>query len=299
MPGGPPPDPRFAIQFRRHKAEIEAYLDQTKKTVYTARDLQAAVRELRPSWRLSTVPVSAIVDLLIRESRLSIVKLTSEQYEAEQRHAWGTPSPFELALSLRGNTYLCHGTAVYLHGLLQDIPATFFVNKEQGPKEQFGKLSQEALDRAFASKPRQSNLAFSDETGRRYVVIAGKFTNRLEVGEISGPGGEQLSATKLERTLLDITVRPIYAGGVHNVLEAYRSARERVSVNLLLATLKKLGHLYPYHQAVGFYLERAGYSPRDLALARRPGLAFDFHLTHGIKDRNYSKEWRLYYPRGL
>jgi len=116
---------------------------------------------------------------------------------------------------------------------------------------------------------------------------------------VPGPAGELLDATKLERTLVDVAVRPVYAGGVHKVLEAYRAARERISVNLLMATLKNLGHLYPYHQAIGFYLERAGYDERALDLARRPGLEFDFYLAHGMKDTEFSTDWRLTHPRGL
>ena len=82
-------------------------------------------------------------------------------------------------------------------------------------------------------------------------------------------------------------------------LEAYQAARERISVNVLMATLKKLGHLYPYHQAIGLCLERAGYDARALDLARRPGLEFDFYPTHGMKDTELSREWRLVYPRRL
>jgi hypothetical protein len=290
---------RYAIQVRRHKAEIEVYLDQANRTAYTSRELEAIVREQRPSWHLATVPTAAIIDRLLRESRLSVVELTSADYGSENRFAWGTPSPFEIALSLRGNSYLSHGTAVFLHGLLQEIPATFYVNREQGPKPQLGNLTQAGLDRAFSSRPRQSNLVYSDPSGRRYVVVAGKFTNKLEVGDLAGPGGETLPATKLERTLVDITVRPVYGGGVSSVLDAYRSARDRVSVNLLMGILKKLDYLYPYHQAVGFYLERAGYSQQDLAMARRPGVNFDFYLAHGITDRDFSKEWRVHFPRGL
>jgi len=290
---------RYAILFRRNRVAVESFLDQAGVSVYGQRRLQDLVRERRSSWRLGSVPVDVIVGLLLRESRLTIVDLQSDRYRPEQRYAWGTPSPFDLAMSLRPKAYLSHGTAAYLHALLQDVPATFYVNKEQAPKPQAGKLTQEGLDRAFAARPRQSNLVFSDERGRRFVVIAGKHTARLEVGQVPGPAGELLDATKPERTLVDIAVRPVYAGGVHKVLEAYRAARERVSVNLLLATLKKLGHLYPYHQAIGFYLERAGYDERALDLARRPGLQFDFYLTHGMKDTEFSRDWRLWYPRGL
>ena len=290
---------RYAILFRRNRAAVESFLDQTGVSVYGKRGLQEAVREHRSSWHLGTVPVDVIVGLLLRESRLAVIDLQSDRYRPEQRYAWGTPSPFDLALSLRPNAYLSHGTAAYLHGLLQDVPATFYVNKEQGPKAQAGKLTQAGLDRAFAARPRQSNLVYTDPGGRRFVLIAGKHSARLEVGQVPGPAGERLDATKLERTLVDVAVRPVYAGGVHKVLEAYRAARERISVNLLMATLKKLGHLYPYHQAIGFYLERAGYDERAVDLARRPGLEFDFYLAHGMKDTEFSTDWRLTYPRGL
>jgi hypothetical protein len=162
-----------------------------------------------------------------------------------------------------------------------------------------GILTQEGLDRAFSSRPRQSNLVFSDDDGRRYVVIAGKSTNYLGVGAIKGPAGERLFATKVERTLVDMAVRPIYCGGVGKVLEAYRAARDQLSVKRLMGTLKKLGHLYPYHQAIGFHLERAGFDGEALDLARQPGLEFDFHLAHGMNDTVYDKTWRVHHPRGL
>ena len=63
--------------------------------------------------------------------------------------------------------------------------------------------------------------------------------------------------------------------------------------------LKKLDYVYPYHQAIGFYMERAGYKPAQLERLRSMGLDFDFYLTHGMREPEYSKEWRLYHPRGL
>ena len=199
--------------------------------------LQDLVRERRSSWHLGTVPVDVVVGLLLRESRLTIVDLQSDRYRPEQRYAWGTPSPFDLAMSLRPNAYLSHGTAAYLHGLLQDVPATFYVNKEQAPKAQAGKLTQAGPRPGVRrSSPPVEPGVQPTRRGRRFVVIAGKHSARLEVGQVPGPAGELLDATKPERTLVDIAVRPVYAGGVHKVLEAYRAARERISVNLLMAT---------------------------------------------------------------
>jgi predicted transcriptional regulator of viral defense system len=105
--------------------------------------------------------------------------------------------------------------------------------------------------------------------------------------------------TDIERTLIDVTVRPTYAGGVEHVLEAYRRARPRVSIPQLLSTLGKLDHVYPYHQAIGFYLERAGYPLRQLTDFKKLKIKFDFYLAHDMRDSAYSDEWRISYPKSL
>jgi hypothetical protein len=91
-------------------------------------------------------------------------------------------------------------------------------------------------------------------------------------------------------------VRPNYAGGVFQVMEAYRAARDRVSVGVLLTTLRKLDYRYPYHQAIGYYMERAGYTAQALARVAELEMDLDFYLAHGLPNRAYSKRWRLHHP---
>jgi hypothetical protein len=116
---------------------------------------------------------------------------------------------------------------------------------------------------------------------------------------VQSSSGEILEATNLERTLIDITVRPAYAGGVGELLKAYRTARNRVSIDRLLGILDELTYVYPYHQAIGFLMQSAGYEPSDYAKLAAREREYDFYLAHGMEDPLYSKEWRLYYPREL
>jgi len=205
-----PISPRRRAQFAAHQTEVEAFFADARRSVYSYTSLEEAIRQNRANWHLTTVSVSDLLELLVQDSRLRVVELTSESYASVRRYGWDPLSPFELALSLKPNSYLSYGTAAYLRGLLREVPATFHLNKEQSPKARLGSLTQQGLDRAFSSRPRQSNLVFSDQDGHRFAVISGKFTNHLGVGAIKGPAGEKLYATKVERTLVDIAVRPIY-----------------------------------------------------------------------------------------
>ena len=185
-----------------------------------------------------------------------------------------------------------------LHGLTDQIPKTVYVNREQSEKNIGGKLSQAAIDRTFARQQRKSKYIYEYE-GWRIVLLSGKFTGRLGVAKMKGPDGENLEVTDLERTLIDVAVRPAYAGGVFAVLDAFRMARQYVSSERLLRYLRKMAYVYPYHQVLGFYMQRAGYKTRDYAGLKKAGLSFDFYLAHGLAEKEYDSDWRLFHPKGF
>ena len=112
-------------------------------------------------------------------------------------------------------------------------------------------------------------------------------------------GGQEFLATKLERTLIDIVVRPSYGGGVYQVLEAFRRAKELISVGTLIATLRKLNYLYPYQHAIGFYMERAEYEAEQCDRLKELLTDYDFYLAHDMRDREYDSEWRIFFPKGF
>jgi len=272
---------------------------EAQQKIYSQAMLAQILRANRSKWKLAASIRLADFIALLEKHELKQQILSAEPYDRKiVRYSWGKVTPYELALSITERAYLSHATAAALHGLIKLPRNEIYLNLEQSPKPAGGgSLTQESIDRAFAAKQRRSNLVYKN--GRTSVtIIAGKNTNRLGVERLICQF-ENIWATNLERTLVDMVVRPAYAGGPSQLIKAYRGARDKVSVNKLVAVLKQLQYVYPYHQPIGFLMERAGYSEDHLTQLRALGLDFDFYLTHGMQETNYSETWRLFYPQGL
>jgi len=104
-----------------------------------------------------------VIDAFIESLPLRRFTLVSGNYTNEfHRYAWRDPDPLEVAASIRApKSYLCHSSALFMHKLVDHLPRELCVNYEQSDKPKpSGGLSQEALDRAFRGKQRQSAFSF-------------------------------------------------------------------------------------------------------------------------------------------
>jgi len=287
----------------RMKAPIEDiinYFNGLPSRVFKRSSIEEILAENREFWRFSnSVTVNKFIQFLLEETKLEIVKFEFPHRNII-RYTWGKALFYELVSSLATDSYFTHYTAMFFHELTEQIPNTIYLNSEQsrkigGTKE----LEQSRIDAAFKRSVRASkNIGSYND--KKICLLNGMHTDQLGVIEENNLEGAKILTTNIERTLIDIAVRPVYSGGIFEVQKAYKMAQGRFSVNRLSAMLKKLNYIYPYHQAIGFYLDNAGvYKESSINILQKFDKKYDFYLTHKMADTIYSKKWRLHYPRGF
>ncbi len=284
---------RFSIA----KPDIIEYFNNSEKKVYSKLELGDILYRERRFWRLThSLTVDGFIELLIDGTQLKRHKLKFKP-NTITRYSWGKVDILDLALGLNKNGYISHYTAVFYHGLTEQLPKTIYINTEQSKKEISNiELTQSQIDRALQKPVRLSNN-FAVYRNNKIYILKGMYTDLLGV---EFDEHRNYRVTNIERTLIDIAVRPDYAGGIWEVIKIYENAAQSVSVNKLVSYLKRLEFIYPYHQCIGFYMMKSGkYRANQIQLIRKIEMPYKFYLTHGIEDKKFSKEMNLYYPSNI
>lgn len=280
------------------KADILAVLAKSKRNAFSKGELEELLSENRAFWRLAKkTTVIQFIQFLEKNASLQSHRLKFPR--PITRYSLGDIGPFELVQSINQDGYFSHYSAMSFHGLTEQIPKAIYFNIEQSLRPGGGELTQAGINRSFATECRTTNnLA----TFREYTIYLLNGGNTDQLGVVERPLKEKsaIRTTDLERTLIDIVVRAVYSGGIAEVAKAYAEAADRVSVNRLCAYLRQIGFTYPYHQSIGYYLERSGkYKPSQISQLEEFEIEYDFRLDYKMKETEYVKRWRLHVPKGF
>ena len=298
----------MATRLQIAKPDIVDAFEQGRHVFRTA-DIAHLLNENRNFWRLAqSTSLHDFISFMVDKTDLRRVHFPFPQREVVG-YTWGRVSLLETLLHLVDRSYYSHYTALRIHGLTEQVPKTVYLNQEKPPSSAFGRnantvYEQETIDQAFKKPPRATKNEIELPLEQcRVVMLQSAYHEGL--GIIDGTfndGSERgfpIRYTDLERTMIDVVTRPFYAGGVAEVAKAFENAKGKLSVNKMSAKLKKMDFGYPYHQAIGYYLERAGYKASLVDIFRRQPMVRDFYLTHGLNKTTYCCEWRLYVPEGF
>lgn len=282
------------------KADIVKHFDALPSHVLKLKEIRAILADQRTFWRLAqNTTAEQFIEFLEKHSKLKSLEFDFPQ-RVEKCYVWGDVPLLAVLLGLKKDLHLSHYTAVKMLGLTEQSPKSIYLTDERSSySTEREPLSQSDIDQSF-SRPERISQNWVEYEDRKIYLLNGARTDHLGVvaQQVNDDEGQEVEVrlTNVERTLIDITVRPAYAGGVFEVAKAFELAKDDVSINKLLAMLRKLDFAYPYHQAIGYYLDRAKYKTAQLDLLRRLPIERDFYLTHDMGKTRFDSKWRLHVP---
>jgi hypothetical protein len=100
-----------------------AYFERKATAIFWPGDLPKILRDLREECNALDLNAEQILKFLLEEEVFCKAEFRFPKYPPIVRYLWGHPSSYQLAISLRGNSFLWHRTALVLHGLEQHAVA--------------------------------------------------------------------------------------------------------------------------------------------------------------------------------
>jgi len=276
--------------------KLPRYLATLSKSVYSGPEISQLIEDYAKAVNDPLDTATEIyLQYMVDNRMIQQIVIEGQRRSMKRYLTRSQPSPYEIGCSLQRNGYLSHLAAAFIHELVESEPDLICISTEGWEREAgYDELEQENIDIAFQKPQRQSGAKMQWKT-KHFLLLSGS--------PADGAGIEQrryFSLTGIERTLIDLTVRPAYGGGAGNVLNIYKKAITSFSIGTLVKLLDKLPYKYPYHQSIGFYLSLAGFSDRkELDKLKKKGMDYTFYLDYEMADPVYSDEWNLFFPKNL
>jgi hypothetical protein len=214
-------------------------------------------------------------------------------------------SPYDLAVSLLPNGYFCNLSAVYYHNLTNQVPNTvYWCQETSAPRKGRSKqqLTEARIRSAFVKPSHHTSFVVKHNDHDIVVIERARGTDHgvVTVRRKQSPCPAGSRVATLERALIDAVVSPHYNGGITSLCEYFRAAKGRLKTQKLLEVYRKLEFVYPYAQAIGFFMDHAGMPDHAEELRRVYPPRQRFYVDHGARSTwIYDERWMISYPKGL
>lgn len=288
--------------FEAANQTIADYFHNIDTQAFTTFDLSNIFDKNRDRWKIASYRTAKHFFKYLETSGILKLKTLKHQSTGSIKTILSKSNAnyYDIALTIKKDGYLSNYTAMSIHQLTLQIPKSIYISfmkSDDGRSNSSDTtLSQNSIDQAFSKPQRITSEVYKSEIDNYRLYFIQKGFSEKEIGLESNHG---ITFTDLERTLIDIAIRPAYSGGVFEVLEAYVNAREVIDTNKLYTYLNQLNYIYPYHQLIGFYLEKANYEEQKYLKFYENISSLKFYLTYNISNKQYDEKWKIYFPKGF
>lgn len=287
---------RLMNNFQKHIQKIDMLVDDRQYKILNNKEFEELISLINSLWGLKSYSRNKVKDFLFANNYVYRDSLEGDTNSGVFVFRNTNYDDLDIASTRSRMSYFSHYTALFIHNLTIQIPKQIYLTLERPTYKaaKYNKILQSSIDSVFSNPPR---VTTNKRVYKRFTVNFLNGQSQHNLGIL--PFRDVYTVSDIERTLIDISVRPFYSGGVTQVLEAFKKAKNNVDIDKLFDYYSKMHFSYPYHQIIGFYLEKAGYKKSDYIRFIQLPMNLDFYLTYNMINKDYSKKWKLFIPKGL
>ncbi len=282
-------------KFYKAHREIDHFFEKSGLRVFTKQEITNILESKSAEWDLPIKYNSKVFRQDLTDF-LEFKRLLIDRFEV---FSYKKPEYLDIFQKLKRFSFFSHYTALRLHDLTEQTPYHVYVSTARENTKSAEEISQHEIDAAFSKEKRKASEPISFDKYKIFIrtIVCGN--QDVETKQINSEEYSFfINITNLEKTLIDAVIKPEDCGGPAEVLKAFIRSKEKVSVIKIKSIIKRLGYKYPYHQLIGFYMERAEFDEKKIKIIEEIPIHNDFYLIHG-KNEMYSSRWRLHYPNAL
>lgn len=279
----------------KHIDKVDFLVENRKYKVLNFEEFESLVSAINGTWGLKSFSRNKIKEFLF-EKYFKRNKLVGDSSSEIYLISESKFDQYDIASTRSRKAYFSHYSALSINNLTIQLPKQIYLTLERPTLAltNHSAILQKSVDFTFNKPPRITS------NKRVYKTFAINFINGQNQNHIGiVPFRNDYKVTDVERTLIDISVRPFYSGGVTQVLDAFINAKKFLDTEKLFEYYSKMNFGYPYHQVIGYYLQKAAYNKDSYIKFLSLPMELDFYLTYNILNKDYSEKWKLFIPKGL
>jgi hypothetical protein len=102
----------------KRSSSLQKCLAPIPPFIFWPKEMMQFLAEHRREWGMSGLNTVQLLNNLLQENLIVEAEFRSSKYAAIVRYLWGDHSREELALSLQRDSFLSHGSALAVHGII-------------------------------------------------------------------------------------------------------------------------------------------------------------------------------------
>jgi hypothetical protein len=217
----------------------------------------------------------------------------------------GSIDAYDIALSLRKNSYLTGYKLISLLGWTEYIPRIIHVNWIRGYTKNIksNEIDNDTVQKIAYKHKHISSLRIKYED-YEIVLLSGQlfleiYEHHFMIPENIPQIPEYSKIFIPERLIIECLINYHYFGGADLVWNIGLEQFQKLDPSKLTKIYADMSLIYPYSNSIGYWLEKAGIDNKILDIwETKVNRRIKFHLFMGDKERRiFNKKWNLYIPK--